>query len=137
MLYLRLFHILGVILWIGGVVTVGYAAALASEDAQQGTAGALRKAVLALSTPAMLIAWVAGLWMLFTHWSDVYSKAGWMHAKLTLALIVTGLTGVVTGKLRKAAKGEAELKPGLMRSFAVLILGLSAGVLALAVLKPF
>jgi putative membrane protein len=134
--YGRLVHIIGIVFWVGGVVTVALAAAMASEEARETAAGAFRKSIVAVASPAMIVAWVAGLTVLLAGWSEVYAKAGWMHGKVTLGLIITALTGVVSGRLRKASRGKAELKPGLMRGFALGILVLAFINVALAVLKP-
>jgi uncharacterized membrane protein len=135
LLLLRAAHVLGVILWIGGTVTAALIVAFGATDATAKLAAAARRAVLLVATPGLLLAWVAGLTVLLSAW-PVYQSAGWMHAKLTVALIVTALTGVVTGRLRRAA-GGADAKPGLLRGMAVGILVLAALVLLLARLQPF
>lgn len=137
LLVLKALHILGVILWVGGVVTAALIAAFAPSDGRTAVAAAARRAVLLVATPGMLLAWVVGLWILIARWSDVYGTEGWMHAKLTLALIVTGLTGFATGRLRKAATGKATVSPASMRILGGSVILLAVGVLFLAFLHPF
>jgi uncharacterized membrane protein len=134
-LVLRSVHVLAVILWIGGTVTAALIVAIGAADATPKIAAAARRAVLYVATPALLIAWLVGVTVLLNGWG-VYKSAGWMHTKLTLALVVTGLTGVVTGRLRRAATG-GEANPGLLRSMAAGILLLAFGILLLARLQPF
>ena len=142
-LLLRAAHVLGVILWIGGTVTAALIVAFGASDAraERGAratnelAAAARRAVLLVATPGLLLAWIAGLTVLLTAW-PAYQSAGWMHAKLTVALVVTALTGVVTGRLRRAA-GGGDAKPGLLRGMALGILALAGIVLLLARLQPF
>lgn len=137
LLVLQALHILGDILWVGGTLTAALVAAFAPSDGRTAVAAAARRAVLLVATPGMVLAWVAGLWMLLARWTDVYQSAGWMHAKLTLALVLSGITGFLTGRLRKAAKGKAQASPGAMRAMGIGVLVLAAGVVFLAVLQPF
>lgn len=131
----RLLHVLGLIFWIGGSVTAALVVVLAAGEAQK-VAVAARRAVLLIATPGMLLAWVAGLTVLANGWSAVYAKAGWMHGKVTVALIITGLTGVLTGRLRRAAAGTGEVNTGLLRGLAIAILVLAVVVLFLARFQP-
>lgn len=131
----RLLHVLGLIFWIGGSVTAALVVVLAAGEVQK-VAVAARKAVLFIATPGMLLAWVAGLTVLTSGWSAIYAKAGWMHGKVTVALIITGLTGVLTGRLRRAAAGTGEVNTGLLRGLAIAILVLAVIVLFLARFQP-
>lgn len=131
----RLLHVLGIILWIGGSVTAALMVVMAAGEVQK-VAAAARRAVLAIATPGMLLAWAAGLTVLAGGWSAVYAKAGWMHGKVTVALIITGLTGVLTGRLRRAAAGTGEVNTGLLRGLAIAILVLALVVLFLARFQP-
>lgn len=133
---MRFVHLLGVILWIGGIVSVAIAAGAASSSAAKETSAALRKAALAVATPGMLMAWIGGLAMLIPHFTDVYARAGWMHGKLTLVLIASALSGVVGGQLRKAASGDAELNTGKLQKLGVALLFVSLAVVFLATVKP-
>lgn len=134
-LLLRAAHVFGVILWIGGTATAALIVAFAAADASAKVAAAARRAVLYVATPGLLLAWLAGLVVLITGWAG-YKSAGWMHTKLTVALVVTGLTGMLTGRLRRAA-GGGDAKPGLLRGLALGILALAVAVLVLARLQPF
>ncbi len=123
-LWLRVLHIIGVVFWIGGSVTVGLlgAAAAQNKDALK----AARGTALKVATPGMILAWLGGL-VMFGVSISVYAKAGWMHGKITLALVAAGLTGVLSGKLRKAAAGE-EVSASTLRN-------LSIGILVIAILN--
>lgn len=122
----KIVHVIGNVLWLGGGAACAFAFAfLASEDATTRTtaARALRKVTLTLVTPGMLLSLGAGLVMLLSYWSDLYAKAPWMHAKLTVGLIAAAFSGVLSGRLRKAAAGS-EVSPGSLR--------LAGGVLVLS-----
>lgn len=138
-LALRALHLVGAILWVGGVAFVGIlalAAATAEIDSQK-LARVARIGVLARVTVGMGLAWVAGLLILVPAFGDVYARAGWMHAKLTLILVISALTGVLSGHLRKAANGSAPLSPGKVRGLSSAILAAATLVVFLAIMKPF
>lgn len=132
----QLLHSFGVALWIGGIVAAALAAAYAPSDAHRQAAASSRTAVLYVATPGLLLAWIGGLMRLLPLFGEVYAKAGWMHGKLTIALVVTGLTGMLTGHLRKAAAGSGVIKPGLLRGVGWAIAGLAAAITFLAVFRP-
>ena len=132
--WLRIAHIIGVILWIGGALSVALVAAFAEGEANRPITTAARKVALRVATPGMVLAWVGGL-ALFALSLDAYLKAGWMHGKITIGLIVAALTGVLSGKLRKAAAGE-DVKPGSLRVFGIVIVVLAVLNVVLALLGP-
>jgi len=135
-LVLRALHLIGVIAWIGGAATAALVVVFAANDARREASAAARRAVLWIATPGMVLAWVAGLTVLLHGWSAVYSKAGWMHGKVTVALIAAALTGVLTGRLRKAASGDKPASEGLLRGVGIGLLALAVVVAFLALLKP-
>ncbi len=124
--YMHVLHMLGVTLWIGGVVAVGLVGAMAAGEGK--VLAAARHASLRVATPGMVMAFAGGLTM-FVMGIDAYKSAGWLHAKITLALIAAALSGVLSGKLRKAAAG-AEVAPGTFKK-------LAGGVLLIAFLNIF
>ncbi len=133
--YARFLHLVGVILWIGGTVAAGLIASGAKDEARQGTAIAVRRVILMVVTPGMVLAWLAGLTMLVPGWTTLYARAGWMHGKLTGALVATALTGVITGRIRRAAGGDVG-RLGPLRTLALVTLAVAVVVVALAVFQP-
>jgi uncharacterized membrane protein len=133
---LRALHVIGVIAWIGGTVVAGLAVALVEETGRTAAAAGARRALLYVSVPGLLVAWIFGLWILLPNFGDLYAKAAWMHTKLTVALVVTGLMGLLTGRLRKMASGAAPPTPGMPRGVALAVLVLAAVAVFLAQLQP-
>jgi uncharacterized membrane protein len=86
-------------------------------------------------TPAMLVAWLGGLGILLPAFTTVYAKAGWMHGKLTLVLIASGLSGVIAGRLRRASQGE-KLEAGPMRALGLVVLTIAIVIVGRAVFRP-
>ncbi len=127
----RIIHVLGNILWLGGGTVAAFAMAnfaLGAKDNRVAAAQVVRKVVTHVVTPGMLLSFAAGLYMLLSYWSELYAKAPWMHMKLTVGLVAAGFSGVLSGKLRRAANG-AEITGGAMRTAGwVLLLSAVAGV---------
>ena len=130
--WLQVIHILGVALWVGGVLSVGLIGAYASGEGR--VLAAARHASLRVATPGLVLAWVGGLTM-FIMGIDVYKRAGWLHAKITLALIAAALTGVLSGKLRKAAEG-ADIPGSTLRTLSIAVLSIAVLNIVLAFLGP-
>lgn len=89
---------------------------------------------LYLITPAMVLTWALGLKLAFlTGWIG----ANWLWLKLALVLSLSAVYGLQSRMLRRLATGQAQA-PGagvdLLAPFTVLA---TAGILVLAVAKPF
>jgi len=134
MIVFRFLHFVGTVFWIGSAVAVAIAAA-APTPLESGVAQALRKVTLRVTTPAMLIAFAGGLGMLIPNFVDVYAKQGWMHAKLTLLLLLAAATGVLTGRLRRWAEGQ-EITQTTFTRLAWAISILSILIVTFAVFRP-
>jgi putative membrane protein len=133
-------HLLGAILWVGGTATAAVVAIAASREegaARTATLNAARRAVLMIATPGLLLTWIAGLSFLVPNFTTLYARAGWMHGKLTILLVITALTGVFTGRLRKAATGKKEPSVGLFAATVLVLLVGAAVIVFLAELQPF
>ncbi len=115
---------------------LGSAASNTSKTAAQGSKvfQVARSWNLYLITPAMVLTWTLGLKLAFlTGWIG----ANWLWLKLALVLGLSAVYGLQSRMLRRLATGQAQA-PGagveLLAPFTVLA---TAGILALAVAKPF
>jgi uncharacterized membrane protein len=131
MLIARIIHVFGNILWLGGGAIAAFAMAqlaIGSQETRVNAARVVRKLVLTAVTPGMLLSFGGGLYMLFSYWTELYAKAPWAHAKLTVGLVAAAFSGVLSGKLRRASQG-ADVGPGSLRLAGwVLLLSALAGV---------
>ena len=127
-------HMLGVIFWIGSAVAIAMTAAAPTQP-DSGVAQALRRVALRLTSPAMLIAFVGGLGLLIPNFTLLYARAGWMHGKLTLLLVLAGITGVLTGRLRRWTQGE-DVNPRTFSRIAGAFGVIAVVIVVLAVFKP-
>lgn len=132
-----LLHILGVILWIGGCASAAWTSAqlvgAAATVRAEGLA-AVRRSLLAIATPGLLLAWLGGLTMFVTY-LDVYASAGWMHGKITVAILLSALHGVLLARVRRAAGGQPVSQSLFAGLGMALVIG-AAIVVALVVFRP-
>jgi putative membrane protein len=135
MIVFRYLHFLGMVFWIGSALAVSIAAAAPTQK-DSGMAQALRKVTLRVTTPAMLVAFAGGFGILIPLFVDVYARQGWMHAKLTLLLLLAAATGVLTGRLRRWADGQ-EITQKTFTRLSWVISILSILIVTFAVFRPF
>lgn len=132
-------HILGVILWIGGGLAgamVAMTAASRGKEIREAALGDVRRALLFVSAPGLVLAFAGAIALLVPGW-EAFRSMGWVHAKLTLGVLLAGVSGVLSGRVRRAATGERDAPAGL---FAALGGTLAVGALlaiVLVVLRPF
>ncbi len=138
MLIARILHVVGNIFWLGGGAACAFAMLLMaseSKDVRCAAARALRKITVYIVTPGMLVGLAGGLIILLPNWSELYAKQPWMHMKLTVGLIAIAFSGVLTGRLRRAANGDEAPVGALKLAGAVLLLSAVAGA-TLVFLRP-
>lgn len=131
-------HLLGMALWVGGAATAAFVAVAGAREGEggRGAIAAARKAFGMLANPGMGLAWLAGLSFLVPNFTTFYAKAGWMHGKLTLLVVLSAVTGVLGARLRKAAVGTKPGTPGLFGGLGLGVLVIAALIIFLAMLKP-
>ncbi|MEM1147388.1 MAG: CopD family protein [Pseudomonadota bacterium] len=92
----------------------------------------LRRIIL---NPSLILVWVLGIWMIVLNQSLL--SAGWMHTKLLLVLILSGLYGYfisIGKKIDRGALGPSTRTLKMLNEVPFLIM---IAVILLAVLKPF
>jgi uncharacterized membrane protein len=135
-----LLHVTADIVFIAGLLAGALLlAALSFHDAgalarERPLAAAMRRWHRAVTSPALVVAWACGVWLaLQAGWFH----SGWLHVKLALVLGLSALHGLLSTALRRAS-AEASAPPSIAwRALPLLAFGAIAGVVWLALLKPF
>ena len=134
----KIVHVLGNILWLGGGAASAFAMvwlAAESKEVKLAAARAVRQVVLLVVTPVLLLSSAGGLVNLVIYWDALYKKSPWMQTKLLVGLIAAAFTGVLSGKLRKAAANGDEVPAGAMKlAGSILLVSALLGV-ALVILR--
>jgi len=92
----------------------------------------LRKIIL---NPALIIVWVLGITMLVLNQSLL--SVGWMHVKLLLVLILSGLHGYFISIGKKIDRGDVAPTAKTMKMLNEVPFLIMIAVVILAVVKPF
>lgn len=132
-------HLVGVILWIGGGLAAAMMAVAASSREGASRSDGLtdaRRALLQVSSPGLVLAFVGGLAIVVPHW-DAFRAMGWVHAKITIGVVAAGLSGALTARIRRAAVGERPASAGLFASLGGGLALLALFSVILAVFRPF
>ena len=92
----------------------------------------LRKIIL---NPALIIVWVLGITMLVMNQSLL--TVGWMHVKLLLVLVLSGLHGYFISIGKKIDRGDVAPTAKTMKMLNEMPFVIMIAVVILAVVKPF
>ena len=95
-----------------------------------------RKLYRGIMTPSMIATWIFGIWMLVLGW-DVYKTQGWLHAKLTLVVLLSAYHGAC-GFYRKKLMDDGHYKTDkFWRWFNEVPVLVLVAVVILVIVKPF
>lgn len=85
--------------------------------------------------PALILVWVFGLTMLYLN--QALLSQGWMHTKLALVLILSGLHGYFISIGKKIDRGDVAPSAKTMKMLNEVPFLIMIGVVILAIGKPF
>jgi protoporphyrinogen IX oxidase len=139
--WMRALHIISVIALMAGLLMLPrfYAYQTGSEPG-----GELEKKMIEASSklrtiivnPALIATWVFGIAILATsNW--IHLQMAWMHAKLALVLILSGLHGYYSIEGKRLAKGERRRSEKFWRMMNEVPFLIAIAVVILAVVEPF
>jgi protoporphyrinogen IX oxidase len=135
-LWVKTVHQFGFVLWVGSMFTLTLvlsAHARATGPARDAFAAAERSIGRAMEVGALL-AIACGVIMIVRPVAGVSAiKQGWMHIKLTLAVLLIATHGLVRARMARLGRGEGGALPGWV-SGAILVIALA--MMGLAVVKP-
>lgn len=132
-------HVIFMVFWLAGLFMMPRqciymldAAPGSEEEAKWAhRMGLLRKIIL---TPSLIVVWVLGLTQAWAI--DLFSQ-GWLHAKITLVLLLSGYHGWLVGKTKKMANGERPLSEKSLRLAGEIPGLLLVLIVVLVYIRPF
>lgn len=138
-LWLKVLHIISVIAWMAAMFYLPrlfvYHAETAPGTPQSETFKVMERRLLkAIMTPAMISSWIFGLWV--AHEGGFFSS-GWLHAKLTLVLVMSGLHGYLARCVRQFAADANTRSSRHYRIVNEVPTVLMVLIVILVVIKPF
>lgn len=137
--FLKAGHVIFMVFWLAGlfmlprqcIYMLDHAPGSEGEAKWASRMGKLRTIIL---TPSLIIVWVLGLTMAYAGGHFAF---GWLHAKLTLVVVLTGYHGWLVAQTKKMARGERPLSEGRLRMIGEVPGLLLVVIVALVYLKPF
>jgi len=137
--FLKIGHVIFMVFWLAGLFMLPRQC-IYILDHPPGSAGEakwaerMRKLRRIILTPSLVIVWVLGLAMAYAM--DFFSQ-GWLHAKLTLVVAMTGFHGYLVVQTKKMARGQRPLSEARLRLLGEVPGLLLVLIVALVYLKPF
>jgi protoporphyrinogen IX oxidase len=137
--WLKAFHVIAVIAWMAGMLYLPrlfvYHCEAPVGSSQSETFKVMERRLLrAIINPAMVVTWVLGLWLAI---EGGFLKAGWLHGKLVLVLILSAMHGVFTHFVRDFAEDRNAHSQKFYRILNEVPTVLMVGIVILVVVKPF
>ncbi len=139
MLWVKVLHVLAVISWMVGMFYLPrlfvYHTEAGVGSPQAETFKVMeRRLMRAIVNPAMVVTWVTGLWLAI----EVYAfQGGWLHAKLTLVVLMSGLHGYFSAARKRLERDEMTKTSRHWRMMNELPTLLLVGIVILVIVKPF
>ena len=137
--WVKAFHIIAVIAWMAGMLYLPrlfvYHCAAEKGSVQSETFKVMERRLLEMiMTPAMIAVWLTGLWMAY---ETGFFHAPWLHAKLTLVLVMSALHGYFAGLVKTFAADRNVRSARFYRILNEVPPALMVLIVALVVVKPF
>lgn len=135
-------HLFSMVMWFSGTMVLFRVFALHGEHQGNPDATDMLKRVAAwcykvLLNPGLIGTWVFGLAMLGLN-PEIMKTGGWLHAKLMLVIILSGMMGGLLGRARKRFEQDIiSISPGRCQLYSQITAVLLLAVVLLAVLRPF
>jgi putative membrane protein len=138
-LWFKAFHIIAVIAWMAGMLYLPrllvYHCEAAPGSVQSETFKVMERRLLrAIINPAMIATWALGLWL---AWDAGFFSDAWLHAKLALVLVLSGVHGFLARWVHDFAKDRNTHPQRFYRIVNEVPTLLMILIVILVVVKPF
>src|ERR1700753_2751591 len=138
-LWLKAFHVIAIIAWMAGMLYLPrlfvYHCDAEVGSKQSETFKVMERRLLkAIINPAMIITWLAGLPL---AWAGQWYSAGWLHGKLLLVLLLSGVHGFFSRCVKDFAADRNTRSQKFYRVINEVPTVLVIGIVILVVVKPF
>jgi protoporphyrinogen IX oxidase len=137
--WIKALHVIAVIAWMAAMLYlprlfVYHTVAAKESDTSETFKVMERRLLKAIMTPAMIVTWIAGFWIM---WQGGHLASGWMHVKLALVLGMTGMHGWFAGMVRAFAEDRNTRPQKFYRIINEVPTLLMIATVVLVVVKPF
>jgi putative membrane protein len=138
-LWAKAAHVIAVIAWMAGMLYLPrlfvYHAECGPGSPQAETFKIMERRLLrAIVNPAMIVTWAFGLYL---AWEGFQFAAGWLHAKIALVILLSGLHGYFARHVRLFAQDRNQKSARHWRFMNEAPALLMVAIVVLVVVKPF
>ncbi|MFQ6573756.1 protoporphyrinogen oxidase HemJ [Pseudomonas sp. UM16] len=138
-LWIKALHIVSVVCWFAGLFYLPrlfvYHAQSQDSISQERFVTMERKLYRGIMLPAMVATLVFGIWLMSL--TPGFLSQGWMHAKLTLVILLIGYHHMCGAQLKRFARGENTRSHVFYRWFNEVPVLILLAIVILVVVKPF
>jgi len=137
--WLKAFHVIAIIAWMAGMLYLPrlfvYHCETEAGSRQSETFKIMERRLLkVIINPAMIATWLAGLYL---AWAGHWFSAGWLHAKLVLVLVLSGVHGFFSRCVKDFAAERNRRSHKFYRIINEVPTILMILIVILVVVKPF
>jgi putative membrane protein len=137
--WIKALHIIAVIAWMAGMLYLPrlfvYHCEAEVGSKQSETFKVMERRLLkAIINPAMVLTWILGLYL---AWSGHWFTSGWLHAKLLLVVVMSGVHGFLSARVRDFANDRNTKTQKFYRTINEVPTILMVLIVILVVVKPF
>ncbi|MBM3108284.1 MAG: protoporphyrinogen oxidase HemJ [Pseudomonas sp.] len=138
-LWIKALHIVSVVCWFAGLFYLPrlfvYHAQSQDSISQERFIVMERKLYRGIMLPSMIATLVFGIWLMSL--TPGFLSQGWMHAKLTLVILLIGYHHMCGAQLKRFARGENTRSHVFYRWFNEVPVLILLAIVILVVVKPF
>ena len=137
--WIKALHVIAVISWMAGMLYLPrlfvYHCEAETGSKQSETFKLMERRLLkAIINPAMIVTWLAGLYL---AWAGHFFVASWFHGKLLLVLLLSGVHGFFSRCVKDFAADRNTKSQKFYRIINEVPTILMVGIVILVVVKPF
>lgn len=138
-LWIKALHIVSVVCWFAALFYLPrlfvYHAQSTDSISQERFVIMERKLYRGIMGPAMIATYIFGIWLVSL--TPGFLSQGWLHAKLTLVLLLTGYHHMCGAQLKRFARGQNTRSHVFYRWFNEVPVVILLAIVILVVVKPF
>jgi protoporphyrinogen IX oxidase len=140
--WIKALHVIAIIAWMAALLYlprlfVYHTAVARGSEASETFKVMERRLLKAIMTPAMIVSWLAALYLIWSNGMEWFRVSGWLHAKLTLVLILSGVHGWFAGMVRAFAEDRNQRPQRFYRIINEVPTLLMIAIVILVIVKPF